>query len=718
MKKILGLSLLGLTYLHATEINELLKMSLEDLLHVDVTTTSKYAEKIYDSPANIHIITREQINERGYNNVEDILRSLPGIDLQEYDIIGIFNTFTFRGSMDNNKFLILKDGVRISSPAGEITAVSHNFPVYMAKRVEVLMGPASVVYGADAFAGVINIITMDKNDEDIAEIQLTGGSDDYGHAYANLNQHFQNGMHLNLGAQGYTGQDLKLDNDYPELYNDPSKRYNFSTTKEYQVYSDLLISKNIKIGLHHSNIRYSNDFTAKTSFSAFDSGATTEEKITTLYSQFDFELSSKLHSKTLLTYMNYELDNGSNFVNLFTDFTKQYKYATSDRYSINQDFTYAFNDQHFLSAGFVYDYIDMIPRGPDLPSAYDTDKGPSQQNLSYPNTTLPIDFFDNSYENGGIYIQENWKINASWRIVSGLRFDHSSLYGDSTNPRLSAIYKHDEQNVFKLMYGHSFLAPAPNQAFTSFGSFDGTQTGDGRWNSSTGFFGPVPFRVPNPDLKPERLKTVELNYEHWFNPLTHIKFAPFYTRISDVVSVQNDPVADQAIEGANLLATSKFQNSGKSEIYGIDISTEHHTHYKNFEFKNWASFSFIDGKLKENQVKADLPMLSHYKLKGGSTIVYQEDYLLTPMFRWVSGAHRNEPDDVFTDPKTRSKVASYFVMDLHAELKLTQQFSIKADIRNLLDRQYYHAPFPGSFLSFEGAPQPGRLITGSLYYKF
>jgi len=717
MIKTLLLTVLGFTYLQASEIDTLLEMSLEDLLNVEVTTTSKYAEKIYDSPANIHIISREQIDQRGYQDVTDILRSLPGVDLQEYDIIGIYNTFTFRGAMDNNKFLILKDGVRISAPAGEITAVADNFPLYFAKRVEVLVGPASVIYGADAFAGVVNIITMDKDDENLLEVQLTAGTDDYGYGYANLNQHFQNGMHLNLGVQGYSGQDLKLDEDYEKLYDDPTKSYDMAKTKEYQVYSDFRFNENVKVGLHHSSIEYSNDFTSKPSFSAYDSSAITQESMTTLYAQFDFDISSKLHSKTLLTYMNYEMDNHSGFNNLFTGFTKQYKYAKSDRYSLNQDFIYELGDNHLLSAGFVYDYFDIIPRGPDLPSPYDTDKSPNDQNLWYPNTTLSIEFFDNTYETAGIYIQDNWKINEAWRVVAGLRYDHSSFYGDSTNPRLSTIYKHDEQNIFKLMYGHSFLAPAPNQAFTSFGSFDGTQTG-GLWNSTTGAFGPVPFRVPNPDLKPEHLKTLELNYEHFFHPHAHIKFAPFYTRISDVVSVQTDAIPDQAINGANLLATSKFQNSGKSEIYGIDISSEYNAEYENFKFNNWGSFSYIDGKLKENGVDADLPMLSHYKLKGGSTIIYKGDYLVTPMFRWISGAHRNVPDDLFNDPATRSKVASYFIMDMHAEVKVTKNFGVKADISNLFDKQHYHAPFPSTFLAFDVAPQPGRLITGSLYYRF
>jgi outer membrane receptor protein involved in Fe transport len=264
------------------------------------------------------------------------------------------------------------------------------------------------------------------------------------------------------------------------------------------------------------------------------------------------------------------------------------------------------------------------------------------------------------------------------------------------------------------MYGSSYLAPAPNQAFTSFGSFDGTKASNGKWNSAQGFRGPIPFRVPNADLEPQKLETIELNYEHWFNPQSHLKIAPFFTHISDVTGISNDLVPDQAIEGANLLATNKFDNTGSSNIYGADISGEVNLNYESFEFKNWASFSYLDGRLKEHGEKADLPMTAHYKLKGGSTMIYHEKYLLTPMFRWISGTFRNDR----ASPSTRTKIPSYFIMDMHGEIRFTKQFSIKADVTNLFDKQYYHAPFSNDFLAFDRAPQPRRLITGSLYYKF
>ena len=65
----------------------------------------------------------------------------------------------------NTKMLVLQDGVRIGAPAGELVPVSINFPLYMARQVEVMLTPGSALYGADAVSGVINIITRDPGSQ-------------------------------------------------------------------------------------------------------------------------------------------------------------------------------------------------------------------------------------------------------------------------------------------------------------------------------------------------------------------------------------------------------------------------------------------------------------------------------------------------------------------------------------------------------------------------
>lgn len=693
---------------------DFLELSLEDLINVKVVTSSKYLEKNVDSPANIHIITAKQINDRGYKNIEDLLRNLPGVDIQEHAVVGNYNVVTMRGAKNNNKFIILKDGVRISTPSGEIGAISENYPLYLAKRVEVLIGPAAVSYGADAFSGVINIITFDDKDEDNSNITISAGDKNYLNGSILYSKLFDNGVYINSGLQGYYSQDFDFANDYPKLYDDTSKSYDFKNTNNYQFFADAKVNDFFSAGVFHSKITYSSDFTAKPNFSAFNKSFL-EESSTTIYANFDYNLSDKLHAKTLFTYQLFTLGNASNFNNLFTGFTKQYKYGRSARYSLNQDFTYQLNQSHLMSGGLVYDYFDIIPRSPDLPSPYEVEKKPDEQSFFYPNTELPISFFQQRDENMGVYIQDNWQINKQWRQVSGIRYDHHTLYGDTVNPRLTTIYQADHYNIFKLIYAHSFLAPPPSLAFNSFGSFGsftGQQNEQGDWLSS-----PIaPFRVPNADLKPETLKSLELNYEHWFNPSSKIKFAPFYNIIDDVILVTGDVIAKQAIEDAFLNKTSSYKNIGESTTYGIDITTNINTVYENSTLDYWLALSYIDGELTEQGIDTDLPLIAHYKIKSGLTFSYQDKVIISPIIRWISETTGNNL--IVGSQTQRTKIDSYFVVDLHSEAKVTEQLSFKVTINNLLDEKYFNAPFANNFLAFNKAPQVGRLIYATMQYDF
>ena len=170
------------------EMDDIVNMSLQELLQLDVTTTSKFHEDISDSPASLHVFTAEQIDHRGYRNLADLLKAVPGVHYSLFTISDTYNSINLRGVAGNTKFLILQDGVRISSAAGESFPVGYNYPLYYAKQVEVLLGPSSVVYGADAFMGVVNIITQDEKSRDVNEVSLYYGSDNYGYGYFRRNK--------------------------------------------------------------------------------------------------------------------------------------------------------------------------------------------------------------------------------------------------------------------------------------------------------------------------------------------------------------------------------------------------------------------------------------------------------------------------------------------------------------------------------------------------
>jgi len=614
----------------------------------------------------------------------------------------------------NNKFLLLRDGVRISTAGGEIANISHNTPIYYAKQVEVLMGPASVSYGADAFLGVINIISMDENDRDLTELSISGGNDDYGNAHAYIKSHFDNGVHLNLGIDSFQSQQYQFASDFPEYY--PSGEtsptglpFEFPQDKSFSLFGKINTQSHWEFGFNYSHMTTSTYASSLPQASSFDPDNQEHISQATLYGKYQLELAPQLYSSTNLSYLRYEMENDTNYNNIFTGFQTAYKYAKTDRYSINQDFIYRGIDANILSFGIVYDNFNSIPIGADLPSPFDTSKSASEQNLNYPDTTLPILFIESKHENWGGYFQDNWKIDEQWRLVTGLRYDNDSQYGDSLNPRLSAIYKYNDKNLFKLLYGHSFLAPSPDTAFRHFGGFSDFNTETGLWESHF-------FRAPNPNLKPEKLRSLELNYEHQFNSDNHIKLVPFYTWVDDVIRMSADDTPQQFIPGAQIGFTESEKNSGQLHIYGLDIAINNHIQFDTVQLKNWLYLSYVDGKQKEGGVYSELPMTSKYKLKGGMSIIWHEDYTISPQLYWIGASTNNEIDP--NDLNKHPMVPSYVVADLHLEAQLTPELKIICDTYNLLDNKYSNAMLQGPNIALPQAPQPGRLIAIGMSYQF
>lgn len=131
-----------------------------------ITSVSKKVEKLELAPATIQIITAEEIKNRGYQNIENLLNDIPGFDVSRTNG-SVGTTFYQRGYRSANttdKTMILVDGVEDNEMFTQFGYLGKHLPVQLVKRVEIIYGPASSLYGANAFCGVINIITKDPND--------------------------------------------------------------------------------------------------------------------------------------------------------------------------------------------------------------------------------------------------------------------------------------------------------------------------------------------------------------------------------------------------------------------------------------------------------------------------------------------------------------------------------------------------------------------------
>lgn len=137
------------------------EMSLSDLLNIEITTAGKKAEKISEIPASVVVLGRQEIRDHGYRTLEEILESVPGLyainDFAFNDVV-----FGVRGfwSSGAKNLIILVNGVRQVESYGSSYLIRNiPVPVEAIDRIEVVRGPMTVLYGAGAFFGAINIIT-------------------------------------------------------------------------------------------------------------------------------------------------------------------------------------------------------------------------------------------------------------------------------------------------------------------------------------------------------------------------------------------------------------------------------------------------------------------------------------------------------------------------------------------------------------------------------
>jgi outer membrane receptor for ferrienterochelin and colicins len=127
---------------------------------VQITSVSKKLENLLLVPATVMVITETEIKQRGYQSLEQMLHDLPGFDIAKGNGPG-YSYFYQRGyrSVSNDRTLLLVDGVEENDLVSNNIPISRQYPITDIERVEVIYGPASTLYGANAFSGVINVIT-------------------------------------------------------------------------------------------------------------------------------------------------------------------------------------------------------------------------------------------------------------------------------------------------------------------------------------------------------------------------------------------------------------------------------------------------------------------------------------------------------------------------------------------------------------------------------
>ncbi len=191
-----------------------------------ITSVSKKAENVLEAPATVVVITAEDIINRGYTDLEALFSDIPGIDISRTYGITYSNIYQ-RGyrSSNTDRTLFLIDGMEDTDLWSNISYLAKQYPITNVKRVEIIYGPASTMYGANALVGVVNVVTKEADelciDKPLAVI-ADAGLGTYNTKYADVTVATKKNNISFLGTfRSYSTNEMNL-SEYPEFDYDPA----------------------------------------------------------------------------------------------------------------------------------------------------------------------------------------------------------------------------------------------------------------------------------------------------------------------------------------------------------------------------------------------------------------------------------------------------------------------------------------------------------------
>ena len=523
-----ALRLLAVFVLSATAVaqqapKDLSEASLEELTNIQVYSASKHLQSTSEAPASVTVVTADEIQKYGYRNLADVLRSVPGFYVtydRDYTFVGV-RGFGRLGDW-NSRILVLIDGHRTNNNILGQAMLGNEFlvDVDMIERVEIVRGPGSSLYGANAFFAVINVITRTTKQVKDWELSFQTGSFGTNEGRATYGHQFHD-LGVLVSGTFYDSQGQTL--FFPQ-FNTPANNNGVTSDTDYESYKHILAT----LTFH--------GFTLQGLFSTRDKGVPTAYFVAVFNDPADFNIDS--HQYLNLDYQHpigkWQLDAGTSYDQArLQGPVPEAPLLPGDPVVLS---TYSFRGNWWT--GEVKVSRDLFERnrltlGSEVRDNLRQDQGDL---LNPPNVFAPE---PNSSLITALYAQDEFGITSRLTLNAGVRYDHYSTFGGTTNPRAALIYRAAEKTALKLLYGNAFSAPDVYETSPDFGI----------------------FYDDNPKLKPERIQSLETRVEQGLGQYFQLSGGVYRNRISDLISLVLNP-SDQDFQ---------YQNAGSAQAVGMDV---------------------------------------------------------------------------------------------------------------------------------------------------
>lgn len=500
---------------------------LEDLFNlleseVMVTTATKSAVVATLAPSIVTVISRATIDAHGYGSIAEALRNVPGFYVID-DLVA--KNVAVRGihGGTNSWSRIIK--VMIDGQPATFYTTGGYFlgpefiPMEAVEAIEVIRGPGSALYGANAFLAVVNVITR-KPTESEGALAYTGGAvrDRPGRgaeafmAVVSKDKKNPSRFVFAASAERINRSKLSVPETSPafDVFDGETSRRDFARPASVFASGELALGEigSLSILALHQRADYNSEF-GDISALSHNARIAMGNTFGRLQLEIPFEIFGgkgnwKTHvAGTRGSNLDDEvLDTGSSIGSIV------YRQRKNRAYSAGSELSWDFLDQ-FVLLGVDYEEVGdegdtLFQQGRDAADPL----APSDRTLRVVGT--PLD-----YTNLGVYGQLLSQPHESLSLTVGARYDRNSLWQNNTSLRAAAAYRATERLAFKLLYGTSFVPPAPAQLTSN------------------------PIRpggvVGNLELLPQRAGTAEAEASYSIPGLLSVRLTGFRTRVVDRV---------------------------------------------------------------------------------------------------------------------------------------------------------------------------------------
>ncbi|MES2430262.1 MAG: TonB-dependent receptor plug domain-containing protein [Bacteroidota bacterium] len=650
-------------------VNNLLQLSLEELMNIQVVTASGYLQTTAEAPSTITLITEQKIAERGYEQLEDALRDVPGIDM--IHINGYAPTLVyFRGmyGAENQRALLMIDGIGENNIIGSNDMAGPAYSLHNVERIEIIWGPASALYGANAFGGVINIIT--KKGADINGVQVKRGFGSFNTSFGNLLLGVKkSNFEFTAGASLYSTDGPKFTNRDPQYsasYFD--KAYSLNTSLSYY-------GKRAKTTLGFRTYKtpsgwgtYANSPTAYLGLPPQGNGnvglvgvlqrdirgersGLIDSYLRTVFLQNEFAVNKKLNIFSRIVYRQTGTGDDS-YVYITLDSTKLYRAIVasfSNRISGEVSANYTINEDQRLTAGMQF-YQDNVEQGSRMatfdPTVHLLDGKDTLLNLGATFLTRKYDIRNNF----GSYLQYilNTKLLTKTSFTAGIRYDYNSYFKSAVSPRIVIVNNPNDKLTLKLQFGMAFRAPT---------NLEIHQTG-------------LNFK-----LTTEKIKTYEVNAIYAFSKAVRLQLNGFRNILTDVIIL------------GNLSGFNPDKNPGIFKITGVETNLDMEIKKNLTGFFNF-TYQYPWGKNLVSGNSGQLPGVARIKANAGISVQVADLFTFSILENHIGkrGSPRTNP---------YGPVKGYYLTNCTlstAEL-FNKGVTVSLSVRNLFDTKWLDPGF-------------------------